>query len=124
MHDHLRSNAVRIRRHSLHRQDRGVDIGSNSIRLVVLTGCSGHRSRCSTKRSCAALAARVGEDRPAERGGRRAGARQFRALRPPDRRHGCGGRLEVLATAAVRDAADGAAFVEAIEQRTGLTVRI
>ena len=33
------------------------------------------------------------------------------------------GQVEVLATAAVRDASDGAAFVSAIEQRTGLTVR-
>jgi exopolyphosphatase/guanosine-5'-triphosphate,3'-diphosphate pyrophosphatase len=33
------------------------------------------------------------------------------------------GQVEVLATAAVRDASDGVAFVSAIEQRTGLTVR-
>ena len=33
-------------------------------------------------------------------------------------------RLDVLATAAVRDANDGPAFIEALERRTGLTVKV
>ena len=34
------------------------------------------------------------------------------------------GRLDIIATAAVRDASDGAAFVDAVKARTGLEVRV
>ena len=99
-----------------------IDIGSNSIRLVVYDGL--HRSPVplfNEKIMC-------GLGRTVEKTGRLNPEGVTLALDNIDRfaRLIDGmdvGQVEVLATAAVRDASDGAAFVSAIEQRTGLTVR-
>jgi len=99
-----------------------IDIGSNSIRLVVYDGL--HRSPVplfNEKIMC-------GLGRTVEKTGRLNPdgvslaieniARFARLIDGMDV-----AQVEVLATAAVRDASDGAAFVAAIEHRTGLTVR-
>src|SRR3954469_17609551 len=99
-----------------------IDIGSNSIRLVVYDGL--HRSPVplfNEKIMC-------GLGRAVEKTGRLNPdgvslaieniARFARLIDGMDV-----AQVEVLATAAVRDASDGASFVTAIEQRTGLTVR-
>src|SRR3954469_7698158 len=99
-----------------------IDIGSNSIRLVVYDGL--HRSPVplfNEKIMC-------GLGRAVEKTGRLNPdgvslaieniARFARLIDGMDV-----AQVEVLATAAVRDASDGAAFVAAIEHRTGLTVR-
>ena len=99
-----------------------IDIGSNSIRLVVYDGL--HRSPVplfNEKIMC-------GLGRTVEKTGRLNPDGVKLALDNIERfaRLIDGmdvGQVEVLATAAVRDASDGAAFVEAIERRTGLTVR-
>ena len=87
-----------------------IDLGSNSIRLVVYDGlCRAPIPLFNEKVLCGL--GRGLSHRPAQPGRRRAGARQPRALPPPAR--GMKVRqVEVLATAAVRDADNGAAFVE------------
>lgn len=108
----------------LHRSERiaVIDIGSNSIRLVVYDGL--HRAPVplfNEKIMC-------GLGRTVEKTGRLNPegvtlaldniARFSRLIDGMDV-----SRTDVLATAAVRDAADGAEFVEAVNARTGLIVR-
>ncbi len=100
-----------------------IDIGSNSIRLVVYDGLKrapfpvfNEKVLCGLGRGME-KSGRLNPDGVVqgldalERFARLAGAIGV-------------GRLDVIATAAVRDADDGAAFVETVRQRTGLAVRV
>ncbi|WP_448204191.1 Ppx/GppA phosphatase family protein [Azospirillum sp. sgz302134] len=100
-----------------------IDIGSNSIRLVVYDGL---------KRSPLPLfneKVLCGLGRGVEKSGRLNPEGVAQALEALERfaMLAAGmriGRLDIIATAAVRDADDGAAFVEAVKNRTGLEVRV
>ncbi|MGF7205766.1 exopolyphosphatase/guanosine-5'-triphosphate,3'-diphosphate pyrophosphatase [Skermanella aerolata] len=99
-----------------------IDIGSNSIRLVVYDELNRSPVPLFNEKIMCGLG------RTVEKTGRLNPEGVTLALDNIDRfaRLIDGmdvGQVEVLATAAVRDASDGAAFVSAIEQRTGLTVR-
>ncbi|PWC34420.1 exopolyphosphatase [Azospirillum sp. TSO35-2] len=100
-----------------------IDIGSNSIRLVVYDGL--------TRSPLALFNEKVlcGLGRGVERSGALNPEGVAQALTALERFASLAegmrvGRLDVIATAAVRDAKDGAAFVEAIGRRAGLTVRV
>ncbi|WP_207458812.1 Ppx/GppA family phosphatase [Azospirillum sp. SYSU D00513] len=100
-----------------------IDIGSNSIRLVVYDGLKRAPMPIFNEKLLCGLA------RGVEKTGRlnpegvvqALGAlERFRVM--ADSMRVC--RLDVLATAAVRDADDGAEFVEAVGRRTGLQVQV
>lgn len=100
-----------------------IDIGSNSLRLVVYDAPRrAAHTLLNEKVMC-------GLGRGLERSGRlsadgvalaKANLQRFVALA----RAAGAARIDVLATAAVRDAEDGAAFVNDIEKRLGIRVRV
>lgn len=99
-----------------------IDIGSNSIRLVVYDGLTRAPMPLFNEKVLCGLG------RGVERTGCLNPEGVSQALDALERfsRLIDGmviGRLDVIATAAVRDAKDGPAFVETIRRRTGLTVR-
>ena len=100
-----------------------IDIGSNSIRLVVYDGLKRSPMPIFNEKVLCGLG------RGVEKSGRLNpdGVRNALTHLPRFRQIAHGMRVpqvDVLATAAVRDASDGPAFVKAVEQATGLTVRV
>lgn len=100
-----------------------IDIGSNSIRLVVYDGLIRSPMALFNEKVLCGLG------RGVEKAGMLNPDGVAQALTALERFASLAegmrvGRLDVIATAAVRDAQDGAAFVEAIGRRTGLTVRV
>src|SRR5688500_15063716 len=92
-----------------------VDIGSNSVRLVVYSGAQRVPSPIFNEKVMAGLGAGLSET------GKLAASSQERALEALRRyrlltAHMGVGRTRVVATAAVRDARNGPQFVERIEQ--------
>lgn len=100
-----------------------IDIGSNSLRLVVYDGLTRAPIPLFNEKVMCGLG------RTVEKTGRLDPDGVVLALNNLDRFCTilCGmqvGRVDVVATAAVRDAADGTAFVEEVGRRTGLRVRV
>ena len=99
-----------------------IDIGSNSVRLVVYAGAPRARDRLYNEKVLAGLGKGIGEGQPLPAKGR---ARAIRALkrfrRLLDDMHVRTTR--VVATAAVREAADGADFVREVRS-IGLPCRL
>ncbi|MDF1791160.1 MAG: Ppx/GppA family phosphatase [Thalassobaculaceae bacterium] len=100
-----------------------MDIGSNSIRLVVYDheGLSpipvfNEKALCGLGRGLD----ETGELAPDAMGSALTNLQRYAEIASAMRV----GRLDVLATSAVRDASNGAAFVSEIERRTGYSVRI
>lgn len=100
-----------------------IDIGSNSIRLVVYDGLKraplpvfNEKVMCGLGRGVA----RTGHLHPEGVAQAVQNLVRFRQLADGMRV----ARIDVLATAAVREASDGAAFIEAVERGTGLTVQV
>lgn len=100
-----------------------VDIGSNSIRLVVYDGVARTPSAIFNEKAVCALGQGLGASgllnpqgfaQAVDNLGRF--VRLAQAMRVS--------KLDILATAAVRDAADGALFVRAVKERTGADVRV
>lgn len=99
-----------------------IDIGSNSIRLVVYDGLTRAPQPIFNEKVLCGLGRTVEKTgRLNPDGVELALANLARFARLLEGLPVA--RLDVLATAAVRDAADGAAFVAAVEHRTGLAVR-
>ena len=100
-----------------------VDVGSNSVRLVVFDGAARSPAYFYNEKIMCALGAGLAESGLLNPEGRtRALAALHRFRRLAD---GMGlADLTVVATAAVRDAADGADFCHAVSRETGLTVQI
>ena len=99
-----------------------IDIGSNSVRLVVYAGPERVPTPIFNEKVMAGLGAGMGEtDRLPEVGRRKALAAlaRFRLLLD----HMKVKRAQVVATAAVRDAADGPDFIREVE-RMGLDCRV
>lgn len=120
---HVRSSRRPIYTANFERPFGVIDIGSNSVRLVVFDGPSrapvpkfNEKVLCGLGRSLDATG------RLDENGAELALAvlSRFAALAKEMRV----GHFEVVATAAVRDAADGPDFVAEVRRRAGLTVRI
>ncbi len=100
-----------------------IDIGSNSIRLVVYDGLKRSPLPVFNEKVLCGLG------RGVEKSGRLNPEGVAQGLEALERfaMLSAGmrvGRLDIIATAAVRDADDGAAFVEAVKRRTGLDVRV
>lgn len=100
-----------------------VDIGSNSLRLVVFDGLKRPARTLFNEKVMCALGKSLNKTGKLDADGlelARANLQRFVALaRALGASH-----LEVLATAAVRDAADGPAFAAEIEKRFGIKVRV
>ncbi len=100
-----------------------IDIGSNSVRLVVYSGVMRTPIPIYNEKSICALG------RDLESTGKlnpEGVEKALRALRRFKVLIGAMGldRLDVLGTAAIRDAADGASFVDAVLAETGLTIKV
>ncbi|MFP4044230.1 MAG: Ppx/GppA family phosphatase [Rhodosalinus sp.] len=100
-----------------------VDVGSNSVRLVVFDGAARSPAYFYNEKVMCALGAGLGETGRLNPEGR---ARALRALaRFALLARGMGASpLTVVATAAVRDAADGPEFCDEVERETGLKLWI
>jgi exopolyphosphatase / guanosine-5'-triphosphate,3'-diphosphate pyrophosphatase len=115
--DPLGPAAVRLRRIGV------IDVGSNSIRLVVFDGMARSPAYFYNEKVLAGLGAGLSETGTLSHEGRKramAALRRFVALAE---RMGLSGLIAV-ATAAVREAKDGRAFVEQIETDLGLQVHV
>ncbi len=100
-----------------------IDIGSNSVRFVVFAGLTRAPVQLFNEKSACALGAGIqtsGILNPAGRDCAVAAVGRYVRLA---RAMGVG-RLDLLATAAVRDAADGPAFVAELVARFGAEVRV
>ena len=100
-----------------------IDIGSNSIRLVVYDGLNRAPLPVFNEKVLCGLGRTLADTGRLDPNG------VVQALDNLDRFNRLArgmdlARLDVLATAAVRDAEDGADFVTAVERRTGLTVAV
>ena len=100
-----------------------VDIGSNSVRLVVFEAGTGLPSVLYNEKVHCGLARGLDETGVLHEDGMRkalASLERFVALSEAMEVD----RLELVATAAVRDASDGASFAESVEDRFDLPVRV
>ena len=99
-----------------------IDVGSNSVRLVVFDGMARSPAYFYNEKMMCALGAGLSRDRAAEPQGlapRAGGAAPLRGAGP---RMGLPSMIAV-ATAAVREAEDGPAFFEEVERETGLQLQ-
>jgi len=100
-----------------------IDVGSNSIRLVVFDRLSRMPWPVFNEKVLCGLGRGAGESGRLDPDGVIRGIeslRRFKALAEAMRLS----RLDVIATAAVRDAEDGPAFVERVETECGLKMRV
>ena len=91
-----------------------IDIGSNSVRLVVYSGRGRVPLPIFNEKVLAGLGAGLAESGRLSEESRDCALRTLRRFKLLTRHMGVG-KVEVIATAAVRDAADGAEFVAAVE---------
>lgn len=100
-----------------------VDVGSNSVRMVVYDGPSRSPQVIFNEKVLCGLGSEISQTgRLAPRGIERAlvALTRFSALSPQLRV----GAIAGIATAAVRDAEDGPAFVSEVQRRTGIRLRV
>ena len=100
-----------------------VDVGSNSVRLVVFDGMARSPAYFYNEKVLCGLGrglSETGRLNPEGRVRAMAALRRFAALARRMRLSG----LIAVATAAVRDAADGPAFCDAVERETGLQLQV
>ncbi len=100
-----------------------VDVGSNSVRLVVFDGAARSPAYFYNEKIMCALGAGLSETGKLNPEGR---ARALSAIRRFQEiaRQICHGDLTAVATAAVREADDGADFCEEVLRETGLKVHV
>ena len=100
-----------------------IDVGSNSVRMVVFEGGSRSPAQLFNEKVMCRLGARLSQSGTLDPSGRAralAALRRFAAIAAGFHV----GALAAVATAAVRDASDGAEFCEEIERQTGIRVEI
>jgi exopolyphosphatase/guanosine-5'-triphosphate,3'-diphosphate pyrophosphatase len=100
-----------------------IDIGSNSVRLVVFDEPARLPTAMFNEKVLCGIGRGLGETGALDGEGARQALGAIRRFVTLARRMNVRG-LQVVATAAVRDASNGAAFVAQIERDTGETVRI
>ena len=100
-----------------------VDVGSNSVRLVVFDGAARSPAYFYNEKIMCALGAGLSETGTLNPEGR---ARALSAIRRFQEvaRQICHGELTAVATAAVREACDGADFCAEVERETGLKIHV
>ncbi|MGR3491100.1 MAG: Ppx/GppA phosphatase family protein, partial [Shimia sp.] len=96
-----------------------IDVGSNSIRLVIFDGAARSPAYFFNEKVMAGLGVGLGETGHLNPEGRKRGldalARFAAVARAAEVSH-----ISTVATAAVREASDGPAFVKEVEEQTGL----
>ena len=97
-----------------------VDVGSNSIRLVVFDGAAGSPAYFYNEKIMAGLGQGLAKTGTLNPDGVRRGMAALTRFAALARGRGIE-TLTCVATAAVREAADGPAFHRAVERQTGLT---
>jgi exopolyphosphatase/guanosine-5'-triphosphate,3'-diphosphate pyrophosphatase len=100
-----------------------VDIGSNSVRLVVYRGLARTPLPIYNEKATCALGKGLGQSGVLNPDGTDMALRAVRRFAELARRMGVE-KLDLVATAAVRDAWDGAAFVKALEEVSGHPVSV
>lgn len=100
-----------------------IDIGSNSIRLVVYDSLKRAPVPLFNEKVLCGLGRGVENDGQLNPDGVKQALAALERFACLARSMGVG-RLDVLATAAVRDASDGDAFIQTVAERTGLQVRV
>lgn len=100
-----------------------IDIGSNSLRLVVYDGMRRAARTLVNEKVLAGLGRGLGTTGRLHPEGVELAFTNVERFVGLVQTIGCA-RLDVLATAAVRDAEDGAAFVASLERRLGISVRV
>src|SRR5258707_561717 len=100
-----------------------IDIGSNSIRLVVYDGLARALLPLYNEKVLCGLGRELGETGRLNPEGVRSAFLHLDRFVALARASGVR-RLDALATAAVRDATDGPAFTREVQRRTGLAVKI
>ena len=100
-----------------------IDVGSNSVRLVVFDGMARSPAYFYNEKVLCGLGAGLGET------GRLSPEGRVKALAALHRFAALAGRMELsgliaVATAAVREAADGPAFCDQVERETGLQLHV
>jgi len=100
-----------------------IDIGSNSVRFVVFAGLTRAPVQLFNEKSACALGAGLQKNGVLNPDGRDCAVSAVGRYVRLARAMGVG-RLDLLATAAVRDAADGPAFVAEVAERFGISVRV
>ena len=96
-----------------------VDVGSNSVRLVVFDGAARSPAYFYNEKIMCALGAGLGSTGHLNPEGRARAVKALRRFQHLGRAMDTG-PLSVVATAAVRDATDGEAFRREVEEQTGL----
>ncbi len=100
-----------------------IDVGSNSVRMVVFDGVARSPAYFYNEKVLCGLGTGLADTGKLSPDGRKralVALRRFAALAERMKLHG----LTSVATAAVREASDGAAFCEQVERETGLKLRI
>ncbi|MBN2752889.1 MAG: Ppx/GppA family phosphatase, partial [Rhodospirillaceae bacterium] len=100
-----------------------IDIGSNSVRFVVFTGLTRAAVQLFNEKSACALGAGIQKSGCLNPGGRDCAVAAVGRYVRLARAMGVG-RVDLLATAAVRDATDGPGFVSELVERFGVSVQV
>jgi exopolyphosphatase / guanosine-5'-triphosphate,3'-diphosphate pyrophosphatase len=100
-----------------------IDVGSNSVRLVVFDGMARSPAYFYNEKVLAGLGAGLKVTGKLSRKGRERAIGALRRFAGLARRMNLSG-MSVVATAAVRAASDGRDFLEAVERETGLRIQI
>ncbi|EBA16517.1 phosphatase, Ppx/GppA family protein [Roseobacter sp. SK209-2-6] len=98
-----------------------VDVGSNSVRMVIFDGAARSPAYFYNEKIMCALGAGLSETGHLNPKGRERALSALRRFQHLARGMGLPG-LSVVATAAVRDAKDGAEFCDEVERETGLKI--
>lgn len=100
-----------------------IDIGSNSVRLVVFDRISSSPVTVYNEKVLCGLARSLGDTGRLDPDGSALAARLIERFVGLSRAMDLA-RLDAIATAAVRDASDGGAFIEDVERRLGVAVKV
>ena len=100
-----------------------VDVGSNSVRLVVFDGAARSPAYFYNEKIMCALGAGLSETGTLNPEGRVRALSAIRRFQEVARQI-CRGELTAVATAAVREASDGADFCAEVERDTGLKIHV
>ena len=100
-----------------------VDVGSNSVRLVVFDGAARSPAYFYNEKIMCALGAGLSETGTLNPEGRVRALSAIRRFQEVARQI-CHGELTAVATAAVREASDGADFCAEVERETGLKIHV
>ncbi len=100
-----------------------IDVGSNSVRMVVFDGAARSPAYFFNEKVLCGLGRDISETGVLHVEGRARALRAMERFAALARSYGVTS-LQAVATAAVRDAADGPAFCEEVKQKTGIEIQV